>query len=78
MRSRRSRLLRILIVTSAILAMGFIQHYVFHRPFVYQLFFMVSVFGPLMLLRYLDVAAQRRRARAQQASTEEERDASGG
>ncbi|MFD0574973.1 hypothetical protein [Dactylosporangium darangshiense] len=59
--------------------MGFIQHYVFHRPFVYQLVFIVSVFGPMILSRYLDAAAQRRRTRTQQQPLDgEERDASGG
>jgi hypothetical protein len=62
-----------------VLTVVFIQHYVFHRGFVYQLMFGVSVFGPLVLSRCMDEAAQRRRSRAQQqASNVEERDASGG
>ncbi|WP_344613652.1 hypothetical protein [Dactylosporangium salmoneum] len=54
------------------------QYYVFHRPFVVILAFMVSVFGPMVLFRCLDEAAQRRRTRAQQAPTGEDRDTSGG
>nr|BFE63100.1 hypothetical protein GCM10020063_076260 [Dactylosporangium thailandense] len=77
MRSRISRPLRILIAAGLILTLAFIDHYVFHRSFVYVLVLMVSVFGPMVLWRCLEEAAQRRRTRAQQAPNGAEQDASG-
>ncbi|WP_433615777.1 hypothetical protein ACQP2P_12680 [Dactylosporangium sp. CA-139114] len=60
-----------------ILTLAFIDHYVFHRSFVYVLVFIGSVVGPVVWRR-LEEAAQRRRTRAQQAPNGAERDASGG
>jgi hypothetical protein len=79
MRSWRSWPLRIVILASGILALVFIDHYVFRRPIGVSLVMGLAVFGPMLVWRYMEEAEQRRRTSAQQqASNVEEQDASGG
>jgi hypothetical protein len=70
---------RILILASGIAVLAVINHYMSHRPFMVGLIMGLSVFGPMLLWRWMEEAEQRRRTRAQQQpSNLEEQDASGG